>query len=158
MATPKLHDDPERTTPIGMLRYAYDFYESALAADDKLGMKPGYEIIAPIPVMFLVGHALELALKAYLLSRGVPLRKLRQTYRHDLRRTLRKAKELGLSDVVALTEQDESTIELLNTLYESKQLQYIVTEEKEFPVFSPLQDVAEKILPGIANVLGYVRG
>jgi hypothetical protein len=55
MAVPGLHEDPERTTSIGLARYATEFFETALAADDKLGKKEGYEIVAPIPVMFLVG-------------------------------------------------------------------------------------------------------
>jgi hypothetical protein len=82
MAVPGLHEDPERTTSIGLARYATEFFEAALAADDKLGKKEGYEIVAPIPVMFLVGQAIELALKAYLLAKGVELRKLRRYYGH----------------------------------------------------------------------------
>ena len=152
-----MHDDPERTTPVGLARYAHDFYDAALAADDKLGMKKGYEIIAPIPVMFLVGQALELSLKAFLLSRDVPLRKLRSKYGHNLHRALRKAKELGLLDIVDLSEQDESMIELLNSLYSSKQLQYIVTGAKKVPVFGPLQEVAEKLIPGISEDVGYAH-
>jgi len=99
-----LHEDPERTTPLGLARYANEFFEAALAADDILGKKEGHEIIAPIPVMFLVGQAMELALKAYLLAKGVELRKLRYEYGHNLHRCLRKAKELGLANVVSLSE------------------------------------------------------
>jgi hypothetical protein len=42
-----LHEDPERTTPLGLARYATEFFEAALAADDKLGRRAGYEVIAP---------------------------------------------------------------------------------------------------------------
>ncbi|GMV60476.1 MAG: hypothetical protein AMXMBFR72_35640 [Betaproteobacteria bacterium] len=155
MAKPGLHDDPERTTSIGMARYAIDFFEAALAADDKLGDKPGYEIIAPIPVMFLVGQAIELALKAFLLKKGVELRKLRHNFGHDLHRSLRKAKELGLADVVALSAEEESVLALLDALYSTKQLQYIVTGAKTFPVFGPLEAVGRKLVYGIAPVAGY---
>lgn len=155
MAKPTLHDDPERTSPIGLARYATEFFEAALAADEKLGRKDGYEIIAPIPVMFLVGQAVELALKAYLLSKGIELRKLRHDYGHELHRTLRKAKELGLSDIVALSKDDEAVIELLSSLYSTKQLQYIVTGAKTFPVFGPLERVARKLIYGIAPAAGY---
>ena len=54
--TPHLHEDPTRTTSIGMARYAAEFMEAALAADGKMGNKPGHEVVAPIPVMFLVGR------------------------------------------------------------------------------------------------------
>jgi hypothetical protein len=45
------HDDPERTTPIGLVRYSSEFYAAAVAADASFGRKPGYEVIAPIPVI-----------------------------------------------------------------------------------------------------------
>jgi len=44
--------------------------------------------------MFLVGQAIELALKVYLLNSGVGLRELRRDYGRGLHRSLRKAKEL----------------------------------------------------------------
>jgi hypothetical protein len=155
MTEPPLHEDPERTTSIGMARYATEFFEAALAADDKLGTKEGYEIVAPIPVMFLVGQAVELALKAYLLAKGVELRLLRRHYGHELHRSLRKAKELGLADVVPLSDEEEGTLSLLDALYATKQLQYIVTGAKTFPVFGPLESVARKLIYGIAPVAGF---
>src|SRR5437868_6800334 len=91
----RMHDDPERTTPVGLARYARAFFDCALAADDKVGHRPGFEIIAPIPVMYLVGHSIELCLKSYLTFRGVPLSDLRtKKYGHDLLKCLKKSKEL----------------------------------------------------------------
>lgn len=55
-------DDPSRTASVGLLRYGAEFMEAALAADEKMGRKEGHEIVAPVPVMFLVGQAIELAL------------------------------------------------------------------------------------------------
>jgi hypothetical protein len=129
--------------------------EAALAADDKMGNKKGYEIVAPIPVLFLVGQAIELALKSYLLANGVELKKLKREYGHELHRSLRKAKELGLVSIVRLAADEESAIELLDKLYSSKQLQYIVTGAKTFPIFGPLERAALKLLHAIGNTVGY---
>lgn len=148
-------DDPTRTTSIGLLRYGAEFMEAALAADEKMGHKKDHEIIAPVPVMFLVGQAIELALKSYLLLKGVELSKLRQKYGHDLHRCLRKAKELGLLDTVPLQPDEETAIEILNPLYASKQLQYIVTGAKTFPVFGPLERAAVRLLKGVGEQVGY---
>jgi hypothetical protein len=150
-----LHDDPERTTAVGLLRYATEFLEAALAADDKMGGKKGFEIVAPIPVMFLVGQSVELSLKAFLLFRGVALRKLRQNYGHALHRSLRKAKELGLFDIVSLSGEELVGLELLDHLYSTKQLQYIVTGAKTFPVFGPLESASLKLAHGIGRAVGY---
>lgn len=155
MKTPHTHDDPSRTTPRGLARYAADFMEAALATDAKMGSRSGFEIVAPIPVMFLTGQAIELILKAFLLQKGLSLRQLRHDYGHDLKRALRKAKELGLSSIVDISEEEQSVLELLDTLYSSKQLQYIVTGAKTFPVFGPLAAVAMKLIYAISPTVGY---
>lgn len=155
MKKPHLHDDPKRTTPVGMARYAVDFFKAALATDDKLGTEDGYEIVAPVPVMFLTGQSLELILKSYLLHRGVSPRDIRAKYGHGVHKALRKAKELDLKSILELTEENEGCIELLDELYSSKQLQYIVTGSKVFPVFGPLESVAKKLLFSIGSEVGF---
>jgi hypothetical protein len=99
-----MHDNPQRTTPIGLARYSREFFDCALAADEEEGQKPGFEIIAPIPIMYLLGHSIELILKAFLAYHGVPLRDLRKKYGHDLEKCFKKAKELGLNNYIFLDE------------------------------------------------------
>ena len=156
MRTTHPHEDPSRTTPIGMARFATEFMEAALAANDKIGRRPWHEVIAPVPVMFLVGQAVELALKAYLLHKGVSLRALRRHYGHELRRSLKKSKELGLLSLLQITAEEQSVLELLDELYASKQLQYIVTGARTFPVFGPLERVALKLIHAIGPAVGFV--
>src|SRR5262249_39379708 len=49
------------------------------------------------PVYFLLCHAMELALKAYLAASGVSAKTLRNEIRHDLEQGLRDAKSHGLA-------------------------------------------------------------
>jgi hypothetical protein len=151
----KLHEDPERTTSLGTARYAYEFLEAALAVDDVVGHKDGYEIIAPIPVLYLVGHSIELSLKAFLLHKGVSLTELKRGYGHDLHSCMRKAKELQLNGIVEFNQQELGAFEILDKLYSSKQLEYIVTGAKQFPVFGPLQTFAVKLFNAIAPIVGF---
>ncbi len=65
-----MKDDPERTTARGMARYAEEYHEAALGADEKLGTREGYEIVAPVPVLYLVGHSMELSLKSLSIAQG----------------------------------------------------------------------------------------
>jgi len=155
MNMPHPHEDVTRTTPLGLARYASEFMEAALAADDKMGKKSGHEIVAPVPVMFLVGQAIELSLKSFLLSRGVSLHKLRRDYGHNLHRSLRKAKELGLGSLVQFTEEEQSVLSLLDNLYSSKQLQYIITGATTFPVFGPLERAALKLIHAVGTEVGW---
>jgi HEPN domain-containing protein len=155
MATEHLHDDPKRTTPRGLVRYAAEFMEAALAADAKMGERKGYELSAPIPVLFLIGQAIELALKAFLLSKDIPLKTLRsRDYGHQLHVCLRKAKEMGLRDLVPLKDEEEESIKILDPLYSTKQLQYIVSGFKTFPIHGPLECGALRLIHGIGNSLG----
>jgi hypothetical protein len=150
-----IHEDASRTTPVGLARFATEFMEAALAADDKMGLKLGFESVAPTPVMFLVGQAIELALKAYLLAQGESLRSLRRDYGHELHRSVRKCKELGFQPLLQLSEEEAKVLALLDALYSSKQLQYIVTGSKVYPMFGPLQRVALKLIHGAGAHVGY---
>jgi hypothetical protein len=149
-----MHNNPERTTPIGMARYAFEFLEAARTVDDKIGSQPGYEIVPPIPVLYLAGHAIELSLKAYLLSRGVALREVRQLG-HNLHACLRKAKELGLLDIVQFTGQEMGAVEILDGLYSTKQLEYIVTGAKQFPIFGPVESFAVRLFNAVSDAVGF---
>lgn len=151
-----MRDDPERTTPIGLARYAREFFECALAADEKIGIKRGFEVIAPIPVMYLVGHSIELCLKSYLAFHGIGLNELRsKKYGHDLEKCMKKAKELGLGAHVRLNDGEFHAFKILNELYSTKQLNYIVTGAKQFPVFGPIQTSCQKLLDAVCPLVGY---
>jgi hypothetical protein len=152
--TPAL--DRARTTPIGMLRYAEDFMEAAIAAQEKMRSNSASIDIAPAPVLFLVGHAIELSLKSFLLTRDVTLEALRsRDYGHQLHRCLRKAKELELLDLVEITTDENDALTLLDDLYASKQLQYIVTGLKRYPPFRPIEQLALKLIYAIGREVGF---
>src|SRR3569832_456501 len=133
-----MHNDTERTTAVGFARYATEFFECALAADDKVGKRPGAEIIAPIPVMYLVGHSIELGLKAYLILHDVPLKELySKQYGHDLKKSLKKAKELKLNTHVKLNFGELRAFMALNELYSTKQKNNKKTGTKQKPKKEP---------------------
>ena len=138
----------------GYARYAREFMEAALAADDKIGNKAGHEIIAPVSVMYMVGHSIELILKAYLISKDIKENRLRNIG-HDLEKCYKRAKELGLHHHIELSDDDIEVLKVLNVLYKSKQLNYLVTGSKVFPMFGPLETLSNKLLNTIAPLVGY---
>ena len=150
-----MHEDPGRTRPVGLARYAKEFHEAAEAADRALGHKPGFEIVAPIPVLYLIGHSIELSLKAFLVHRGVGLRELRTQFGHSLHRCLKRAKELGLLDILAFDEHELGAFAVLDDLYSTKQLEYIVTGAKSFPIYGHLQSMSAKLLGSVGPLVGY---
>lgn len=139
-----------------MARYSHEFMEAALAVDNEIGTREGFEIVAPIPALYLIGHSIELSLKSFLLHKGVPLRSLRsKQFGHNLHACLRKAKELGLCAHIQFTDQEEGVFEILNSLYSTKQLEYIVTGSKNFPVFGPIELFAAKLFNAVSEVVGF---
>ena len=139
------------------MRYAKEFHDAALAADDILGMKEGYEIIAPIPVLYLIGHSMELSLKAFLLHKSVSLRQLRTHFKHDIGRCFNKAKELGLLGSVEFDSHELEAFSVLNELYSTKQLEYIVTGAKTFPIFGHIQSMSQKLIDSVGTTVGHKR-
>ena len=96
-------NDEDRTTAIGLARYAREFYDAAIAADHVIGRRPGYEISAPMPVMFLVAHSIELVLKAYLRNQGLSVDELVKEG-HDLVGCWQAAIERSVEEHVQLTQ------------------------------------------------------
>ncbi|MGY8681489.1 hypothetical protein Q2941_27420 [Bradyrhizobium sp. UFLA05-153] len=149
---PKSFTDPKRSTPIGMVRYSIEFYAAAIATDRAIGGMDGYELHAPIPVNYLIGHAIELALKAYLLQNGVDLAGIRRIG-HQLCVAYDEARKLGLDDHFKPENGDVSPLQVLDALYSDKQFEYIETGFKTFPVFGPLQLFARGLLLGVTRSL-----
>lgn len=153
--TAHLHEDPKRTTPVGLIRYAKEFHDAAIAVDLTVGMQPAYEMFAPVPVLYLIGHSIELSLKAYLLHKGVTLRELHKDFGHHLEKCFKKAKELGLLGSIRFDEGELSAFSVLNKLYSTKQLEYIVTGAKTIPIFGYIQTMSQKLVDAIAPMVGY---
>lgn len=147
-------NEDDRTTAIGLARYARDFYDAAIAADHVLGRRRGYEIVAPAPVMLLVPHSIELALKAYLRHQGFTVKGLKRIG-HDLNDCWKVATDNEIEDHVSLSQEERSTLSLISDLHMSTQLRYIQTVFKTYPVFGPLQDVTNKLLDAICPLVGY---
>lgn len=116
--------------------------EAAKAADKDVGFWPGYEIAAPPPVMTLCAHTIELALKAYLLDKGVDEKSV-QRFNHDLVKCWGKCVEMGApSELLNI-----DTLKIISDLLSSNRLRY---GEKSrlgsVPVFGPLKEVCDQCL------------
>lgn len=152
-----MEESIERTTPIGLARYACNFLDAADCVDDNIGINPGYEIISPIPVYYLTGHSIELFLKSFLLDNGIPLEELKFKLGHNLDDCLEQCKVYGLYDLVDINEEDESVLNVLNALYSNKEFEYFTAGYKEFPIYGPLQVLTSKLKPTICKHVGFER-
>jgi hypothetical protein len=147
-------NEVDRTSAIGLARYAREYFDAAIAADDVIGKRKGYELVAPAPVMFLIAHATELALKAYLRWKGVDLEGLKKVG-HNLEACWAVACKHGVIEHVSLSDEELGILRLISDLHSSTELRYIQTGYKEFPVFGPLQAMSTKVLNTICPLVGF---
>lgn len=150
-----MHSDPNRTTPIGMARYAVEYFS---AAEDLFQLdehKAADGLTAKAPVLFLIGHSIELSLKAYLLREGLELESLRKKYGHNLLKCFKEAKNRKLCDHVSFEPVEVETLGVLNDIYYKKELEYISTGPKKFPVYGHVASLCEKLASAVATAVGY---
>jgi hypothetical protein len=106
-------------SPLGFHIYACQFFRSARLARSHARKK-----FSPVPY-YLYCRALELLLKAFLLSKGVSAKELKsQALGHDLSRCLKRANGEGLTAVFAISEPQASQLEMANAYYASKGFEY----------------------------------
>ncbi len=125
-----------------------------MVVDDHMGQRKDFQVVAPIPALYLAGHGIELSLKAYLRHHQVSVRQL-QKLGHDLDRCYRRAVELGLHDVIKPHGAEEGALGLLNGLYAAKELEYIRTGMKHFPTFALISRLAVTLHNAIAPHVGF---
>lgn len=156
-AAPTSQDEDERTTAVGLARYAYEYIAAArLIVETAAATNRPMTGISPIPAYFLAYHGIELTLKSYLRHRRVPSRDLRgRVLGHDLHACHRKAKEIGLSGVFNEQPNDVAAMQMLVGMNEHQGLRYIRTGMKRFPYWSVVEPLAVRLHQAVAAEVGY---
>lgn len=98
------------------------------------------------PAYFVVCQAIELALKAYLRGSGESETFLAKKCGHDLATTLQAADERGLINLLRFEPTERSILELANSLYSTKALQFGIAGHYRYPRFEPLLQIAENLV------------
>lgn len=146
----------DRTTAVGLARYAYEYLEAAILVDERETQRNPGSKISPIPAYFLAYHAIELTLKAYLRLNRLTVEQLGdRKYGHNLRTCYRKAKELGLLELFKEHPNDVTALDMLISLNEKHGLRYIRTGAKQFPLWSIVEPFAVRLHQAVASKVGY---
>ncbi|MBM3732420.1 MAG: hypothetical protein FJW24_02960 [Acidimicrobiia bacterium] len=145
-----------RTSPDGLLTDAIEMFCAAgiliqfnrnrhgpLAADIHLSQ----------PIYYLLGHSIEVALKAFLLHSGESLEDLKGKYGHDLSKAAYNVISRRSNPVSMIVENNLSIIKLLNPYYSAKEFEYRITGFKRLPRSENLMSFLSNILPAINELL-----
>jgi hypothetical protein len=146
--------EDDRTTAIGLSRYAYEYIDAARTVGERHGMKLVAELLPTMPAYFLAMHGIELTLKAYLRRNGISAHELRsKQYGHDLRACYRKAKEVGLLALFKMHKDDLLAMKLLIDLNQCQGLRYIQIGPKRFPSWGIVEPFAVRLHQAIAKYI-----
>lgn len=123
----------------------------ASAADFLIGN--GWKAPSDDPTYYLLGHAIELALKSFLRAKGKSLDELKgKGLRHDLSAALKQAEAFDLRAYVDLSTEQKAAIRVLSVYYVDKEFEYIVTGFKLLPTLEILQECAKALIHGVQVV------
>ena len=131
-------------SPLGFHRYAAEFLRAAQVFKINDGFSP-----APY---YLICRSIELALKAFLLVKGVPKKSLKEkNLGHDLEKVLKKAISMGIDNVLPISRQHRKEVRKANTYYASKGFEYFeviraVTGYRNLPDLPALSDFASLLI------------
>ena len=134
----------ERTSAVGLFNYARSYWRSGehlLAA--KLKLTHAYA-----PVVFLLSHAIELYLKAFLLSRGLSVKKLRGVG-HKVIDLGHEASARGLS----VSAEDFEVLSSLGEINAVIRFRYLETGFLSMPTEAALSETCKRLDPSIALAL-----
>lgn len=143
-------DEPWRTTAFGMWRFASQYLSAARAVEAAIN----HRLDLCAPRYYLLGHGIELALKAYLLAHRVPLSELRSMtlMGHDLEKALDRAVGLNLLHHVELSDEKVCAIRLLNETYRRKEHEYITTGATRWPQTNLLFQALDSLLDSTKDI------
>jgi hypothetical protein len=153
--TEKSHSDPERTTPLGMFRYALEFFAAGCSVDDDIGVREDY---STAPANYLIGHSIELVLKAYLLQHGVSLKEIRERpLSHSLTGCFKAAEERGFQQHFQLAMSECELLHKLDALYSDKQFEYIETGRQPVLMWGELTQLGNRLLLAVAPTIEHAQ-
>lgn len=144
--------DKKKASCFGFWRYGNNFLNAAIKiCPVPISKYEEVRLELSIPAYYLIGHAIELLLKSFLLARGETIEILRsqKKYGHNLEKLLMEASRRKLGCFVKLKQSEKRLIILLNTSYMQKEFEYFELGYISIPKYKPLVEIANKLCSGI---------
>lgn len=131
-----------------LLGYGEQFLDSSDAVHKLLTERSRYNGVPPLPTLHLIGGAIEMLLKAFLLEYGESPRLL-QSMDSDLERIRRRAVDMGLTPLVQFKGLEEAAIDLLGRHLASRDLAFQPFVASSPPPYYLLRSAAGRLLPAV---------
>ncbi len=103
-----------------------------------------------VPTIYLLTHALELALKSFLLFKGMTAKNLsNRPFHHDLSHCLSVAEAKDLLGLSVLTQAQREAVASASVMFDRKELSYFYEKPAVFPDMEALQAAPHAILSAV---------
>ena len=132
----------KKEASVGTWRMAEEYLQAASRLSEGL---PKIEI--SMPAYFLFCHAIELALKSFLISQGCTEKGLREIG-HDLETAMDEALKHEAFDM-HISDRQKAVLRHVNPYYRGKQLEYLAVGVKSFPALVEVEEAANAIVAGV---------
>jgi hypothetical protein len=142
-----------RSTPHGFWRFSANYLLAARTVEVKIH-EEGQLFF---PTLQLYGIAIELALKAFLLKRGLTLEQVK-LLSHNLTKTLALARRHKLGREVKLDRREILAIHALDVNYSNHRLRYIVTGATVTPQLVYITRAAAELVIGLEYLCTGTKG
>lgn len=128
-----------RTNAKGLYQYAEIYWK---AYNELVDLSKGTAAYYPADY-FLATRSIELSLKCILRAKGATLDELSSKFSHDLNKLVKQVCDKGY---VEISDKEKEVIDIVNTLYKTKQFEYKVIGSKSLPKDEDLELVCVTIL------------
>jgi hypothetical protein len=146
--TPKSSPSKDGATHEALAVGALLYHECAVAADEKFCGAFGVQLSALYPVLDNLCHSVELSLKAYLKSKGLPFNE-RNT--HSIKSLYKNCKKIAAEAQEDFPHIETDFLEVINDMNVNKVLRYGERPERlRRPLFMPLDEFAKALLNKIS--------
>jgi hypothetical protein len=134
--------DNVRLSDFKLLAHAWEF----AAAGDAFAKVDGFQ--SWMPLYFLYGRSMELAMKAFAIHKGATEKELRKRNEmwHDLVDCLRFVEARGFTMTPPLDAQERGSVELLNHWYSEKILEYPLVQAYTLPNPGVVRSIVDRII------------
>lgn len=103
-----------------------------------------------VPTLYLLTHSLELALKSYLLSKGVASGTLaKKPYRHNVAYCLSQTEQQGLFCSTSITDSQRDAVASASAMFDKKELSYFYEKPAVFPQIEELLSALRAVLSAV---------
>jgi hypothetical protein len=147
-----------RATSVEFARHAWDFRDAALGAERVLGERDEYQLHASLPVAYLFGTCIDLALRSYILAMDSSLTQFSSPdCLHDLESLVNEANRLGLARLVRVDGCDLQLLSRLSQLRSKSTSEYGAVQGEEILPFDSIKALSDKLLEVAGAMAAYER-